>query len=853
MMKNLKLGLKIGLGFSLVIIISVLLGVLAIYEMGLVSKESAKLEEEYVPEVKAAAEIRGAANRLMYEMRGFGFTEQKEFHQRALEELKAMETALSEADGLATRARNLAKLRGELDTIKKAKAEYSTAVEATHATVAEMEAVRGELDENAAVYMKNCYDFLAGQNEKYKKTLTLSLNKVHLVERLVNIGTNVRVANYKAQALGSINLMEEAIAGIDEVGNTAEELGKITAEQVDRQRIEAIASAAEGYKTAMEEYLNEFSKGVAADWETLNNLRDKMDENGVVYVKNCSEFLTDQQKNLETEMLERIEKINLANSIVNLGNDTRIKAFKAQALRDPKIMNDAQANFDLMAGKFDELRKITRSGSDLAIIDQVQGAARGYSEAMNAFLEEWVDLQEIGDKRTELGNAMITAARATADAGVTQTAAIAKLAMERLNSASNILLAGLIAALLAGAFIAYFITRMITKPVIRAVDLAKTIQRGDLSKRLNMNQKDEVGQLALALDNMAEGLESKAVLAKRIADGDLTCEVKLASEEDSLGLTLQAMIKSLSEIISQVNEAAGQVAAGSGQVSESSQSLSQGAAEQAASMEEITSTMTEVGAQVRTNAENASQANQAALGAQEAADGGNQQMRQMIEAMEDINYSSKEIAKIIKTIDDIAFQTNLLALNAAVEAARAGKYGKGFAVVAQEVRNLAGRSAEAARETTELIEGSVKKVEKGSEIVDKTAGALNEIAQNISKVTDLVGEIAAASNEQAMGVSQVNDGLGQIEQVTQQNTANAEQTAAAAEELASQASLLKESLAMFILDHNEVGPAVAAKKQISAPSEAAQGWGAYEKEDPTPANPEQAVRPEDLISFDDWK
>ncbi len=300
---------------------------------------------------------------------------------------------------------------------------------------------------------------------------------------------------------------------------------------------------------------------------------------------------------------------------------------------------------------------------------------------------------------------------------------------------------------------------------------------------------------------ISKPINKLVVIAEKVADGDLDVDIDIDTK-DEIGILAQGfmtMADNLNEVMSNINTAAEQVASGSKQVSDSSMALSQGAAEQASSIEELTASLEEISAQTEKNAQNANEANSLAETAKINAAQGNDQMKEMLEAMDEINNSSNNISKIIKVIDEIAFQTNILALNAAVEAARAGQHGKGFAVVAEEVRNLAARSANAAKETTDMIEGSIKKVEGGTKIAIDTASALNHIVEGVTKVADLVNDIAIASNEQATGIAQVNQGIGQVAEVVQTNSATSEEGAAASEELASQAELLKEQVNRFKL------------------------------------------------------
>jgi methyl-accepting chemotaxis protein len=329
-----------------------------------------------------------------------------------------------------------------------------------------------------------------------------------------------------------------------------------------------------------------------------------------------------------------------------------------------------------------------------------------------------------------------------------------------------------LAAVALGAALAWILSSTITRPLNSAVSIARSVAAGDLNTRIEVRSRDETGQLIQALKDMNE---------------------------------------SLAKIVGEVRSGTDTIATASSQIASGNHDLSSRTEEQASSLEETASSMEELTSTVRQNADNARQANRLAVSASDVAVKGGRAVAQVVDTMTSINESSKKIVDIIGVIDGIAFQTNILALNAAVEAARAVEQGRGFAVVAAEVRNLAHRSAAAAKEIKTLIGDSVERVDLGSRLVDQAGATMAEVVDSVKRVTDIMAEILAATQEQSAGIEQVNQAIAQMDQATQQNAALVEEAAAASESMQNQAARLADTVSVFKLDARQAPPATASQ------------------------------------------
>lgn len=409
--------------------------------------------------------------------------------------------------------------------------------------------------------------------------------------------------------------------------------------------------------------------------------------------------------------------------------------------------------------------------------------------------------------------------------------------------ATVFIFAVILLTMIVSCIVALRISRGISKPVTEMAEAARRMAEGDLNVQIQVDSHDEIGQLGAAFSETVEYIKECiadiSVKLAQMAKGDLCIVNEMEYKGDFVELqeSIGGIAASLNDVLLQISQASEQVTGGAEQISNGAQALAQGATEQASSVEELSASIMEVSAHIRDNAEHAANAILTVRDVSREIEISNGHMQEMMNAMARIDDSSGRIGKIIKTIEDIAFQTNILALNAAVEAARAGAAGKGFAVVAGEVRSLASKSAQAAQNTTSLIEESIKQVKNGSKIADETAKSLQRVVEGAETVSSAVEKISQASRRQSDAIAQITTGVDQISNVVQTNSATAEESAASSEELSGQAQTLNALVKRFRLKEANEAERTAGfaderpLRQESVPEEALSEDGCSEPEE----------------------
>lgn len=616
---NMTLGKRITIGFSILVFITVVLGIIGVVNMRNAASGAEKLSNVYVPGVDVASNIFKTANEIRYDMRAFILNDDETVLVNVKKNFAELKKYLSQAEELGKK-NNLKELIQEEKSASKSLDEYQTWTEQSEKTLAKKKILDLSMVDNAAAFIKNTMAYVDSQQEQLKQ-----------------------------------------------------------------------------------------------------DLEDKADK---------------------TKLWDRYEKIALINNVISIATEARIAGQRAQVKNDVSLLETAVGKFESIYKNIAQMRATTVRPVNLEQLKNIEASAKAYESALKGFVSIMQESSNQGKNLVRISIDVLNSAEAVQDLGLKNVKDISNESNSSLSVASWIMIVGLIVALIISSIVALFIIRSIVKIVTDAV--------------------------------------------KSLSEG--TTQVVSASE----------------------------------QISSASVSLAEGASSQASSVEEVSATIEEATASNNQNADNSREANILAQHSNDAAKVGNHRVIELMTAMEQITASSQKIAKIIKTIDEIAFQTNLLALNAAVEAARAGEHGLGFAVVAEEVKNLAERSAGAAKEITGIIEASIDQVKAGTEVANKTKESFEDILSGIKKTSDLIGEIAISAKEQAEGMNQIAIAMGSVDQITQQNASASEETAAAAEELNAQALSMLDNVSELALlagfDMGKENRASSSIKRISTPS-----------------------------------
>jgi len=937
---NLKIGRKIALGIGVMLII--ILAVLAFTYSNLttIDEKSIKLDSAYLPEIDMTGQLELKMLETMYAMRGYGLTGNQEMLDQAKTYFAEARNYITQAEGLVQSNPELTALASSVTTINKDYAEYSQLIDDTEAVFVDIANARTELDASAVAFISAAEAYEVDMYQKLEAqisagdssdSLLARVTKAETIAEVVDHGNQIRIMNFKAQALDDTSIFGETTSEFDQILVLTGQLKASSSKQVNIDQLNDIEAGMERYRTAMgvmETSLIRLGELASSRDQVGQELISSSDETFQTGLSRGIELSADIVRLTESSTRSLLIGFSIAlllgvviNTYIVRGITRRLSAITAAAQTlstgDVNVQVDVKSTdevgqlgqaFRMMTGSIQDQAKVAEEIANGNLDAEIE--VRSDDDVLNINFEVMTktlkrlitDMEELIDS-AKAGNLAVRINSGSYSGGwskfVDNLNTFVEVVEEPVNYVSDY-----IEDMSKGSSLQKIVTKnespseykdqMSNKSMTTYVNkfdgdfeklinnlervrgsiyemlgqadvLTNKAQAGDLSHRADTSKlsggwESIMSGFNTAIDTIVLPIEESAEVLGQMSRGDLKARVmgdyagdhaKIKNATNGMITTLTAYIEEIDFVLSQmsegnlnvdvtqeyvgdfqqikkslvnivdsfnmtfgeINTAADQVSDGSQEVSKSAQALSQGATEQAGSIQEITAAMTELGEKTKDNAESAGRARDLSLSAKSDAEVGNGHMQHMIEAMGNINESSTNISKIISVIDEIAFQTNILALNAAVEAARAGEHGKGFAVVAEEVRNLAARSANAAKETTVLIESSIEQVNEGTTIANNTADALNMIVEGVSNAADLVSTIADASNEQAASITQINQGIDEVSMVTQTNSATAEESAAASEEMSSQAMMLKDMIDRFELK-GQTGSRVVRQRPV---------------------------------------
>jgi methyl-accepting chemotaxis protein len=791
MQKFMKLSTKLIIGFGLIMLVLVSLGIIGYVMFSKVNHEVADLGKNNFPSVKYSTGVEREAYNCILDEKNYLLFKKDEYQVNLKKNLDSLMANLDKVDKIAEEFSNSA-LASKSKEVRAISTEYGKLYDDGVAGIKKNHDAEQVMADKGNLVGHEATAYMAAKQSEYLE----AKNALAVVNRINALALETRM-NEKAYMIYKDQKYFDVIAkNITSLLAAYDELDKIHPDSKEQQQISDARQATKAYFDSAKAWVAEYQKD--ANSSQLGDLAKEMDETGNIVGKAAAEYLAAKESSVN--MIA--DSVFIVAQIAQAAPYVRLLANKYMKTPDEKIWAEFTADATKLDKLYDDLRQVSLSEADKEKIERADNATTEYLAAANVWVENDNKLRlEILPKMKQIGETVLTTAQGAENDAWASAETSNDRVMNMVATSKGMILIALLVGLGVGIAATVIIIRSVTAPINRVID------------------------------GLTRGSE--------------------------------------------------QITSASSQIASSSQQMAEGASEQASSLEETSSSLEEMSGMTRQNAANAQQANALAVETGELVAKGQDSMGRLNGAIEHIKRSADETAKIIKTIDEIAFQTNLLALNAAVEAARAGEAGKGFAVVAEEVRNLAQRSAEAAKQTAALIEESQKNSERGVGVAQETSGALEKITVSARKVVGFVSEISAASQEQAQGISEVNTAVSEMDKVVQANAAHAEESASASEELSAQAQELNEIVNVLVAivkgtaaGHPTSTTATPAAKaalrhaqspnipRLAAPKPRSAGQpgkalalspkkGAQPKPTPKKMTQEKVITPEDIIPFDD--